>query len=96
MTGQNAPAKMLVRPLIEKAAEHVARARAAIKVAVVTVTLPCRSTVTVRVTGGVTLRAGLGVTVGLRFFARWRRCRSALVGSARRRGVTLVLDSSVA
>ena len=80
MTGQNAPAKMLVRPLIEKAAEHVARARAAIKVAVVTVTL----------------RAGLGVTVGLRFFARWRRCRSALVGSARRRGVTLVLDSSVA
>jgi hypothetical protein len=75
MTGQNAPAKMLVRPLIEKAAEQVARASAATRVATLTVTLRCRSTVTV----GVTLRAGLGVTVRLRFFARWRRCRSALV-----------------
>jgi hypothetical protein len=49
MTGQKAPAKMLVKPLIEKAAEQVASTRAAIKVAVETVMLLCRSTVTVGV-----------------------------------------------
>ena len=69
MTGQNAPAKMLVRPLIEKAAEHVARARAAIKVAVVTVTLLWRSTATVGVTGRGTAGVTVRVTVRLRFLA---------------------------
>ena len=96
MTGQNAPAKMLVRPLIEKAAEHVARARAAIKVAVVTVTLLWRSTATVGVTGRGTAGVTVRVMVRLRFLARWRRWRSAFVGSAGRREVTLVLDSSAA
>jgi len=72
MTAQNAPANIDVRPLIEKAAEQVARASAATNVAAVTVTLLCRSTVTVGVTGAVTGCGAVGVTVGrrLRFLAR--------------------------
>ena len=86
---------MLVKPLIEKAAEQVASASAATKVAALTVTLPWRWTVTVGVTGAVTERSTAGVTVGcgLRFLPRWRRWRSALVGSAGRSGVTLVVGS---
>jgi hypothetical protein len=94
MTAQKAPAKMLVKPLMLKAAEHVASASAATSVAVVTVTLLWRSAVTVGVTGAVTTGAAWRVTVRLRFLARWRRWRSALVGSVGRSGVTLVVGSA--
>jgi hypothetical protein len=59
---------MLVKPLIEKTAEQVARARAAIRVAALTVTLLWRSVVG----GAVTPVAGRGVTLArrLRLFAR--------------------------
>jgi hypothetical protein len=83
ITGQNAPAKIAVNPLIENAAEQVASASAATSVAAVTVTGKCGTcsafgaalTVTVGVTLGVTVAAALGVTVvrRLRRLARWRR-----------------------
>ena len=92
MTAQNAPAKMDVRPLIENVAELVASDSAARSVTVAMLRLGVTGAVTGRGTLGVTVR----VTVRLRFLARWRRCRSALVGSTGRSGVMLVVGSASA
>jgi hypothetical protein len=83
MTGHNAPANLAVKPLIENAAEQVASDRAARSVTVAMLRLGVTVTVTGRGTSGVTATAvGLGTDARRLRLARWRRCRSALVGSA--------------
>src|SRR6266404_6005752 len=91
-TGQSAPTKIPVMPVIEKPADTVARARAAVRVARVIPAPPLRGAVTGAMslpasrggaigwaTAGFALMAGT-VTTGLRFL-RYLACRWAPVAS---------------